>query len=199
MSKNKGIKALLDPSKIWFHLLLAIAITIFLVLISMLGLRIFTHHGSEIEMPDFVGQNASELINNPPADFLLADFDYVYDKSVTDGTVLKQNPEAGEMVKVGRSIYLTVASSTPPMVKMVELRDVSLKQAEIMLKAAGLELGDVIYKASQYDGVVLEQLYKGRAVAAGAELHIGDRISLVVAKNVGRMEDDSDMTEDFAE
>ena len=34
---------------------------------------------------------------------------------------------------------------------MPQLVDVSLRQAEIMLKAKGLELGSVIYKASPYE------------------------------------------------
>lgn len=39
------------------------------------------------------------------------------------------------MVKKGRKVYLTVASDEPPKVKMPQLQDVSLRQAEIMLNA----------------------------------------------------------------
>ncbi|MCQ2285449.1 MAG: PASTA domain-containing protein [Bacteroidales bacterium] len=194
MTKNdtskKKIKEILSPSKIWFHILLAIVITIVIVSIALFGLRIFTHHGQEIDMPDFTGQNSATLIENATtSDFVFVVNDYVFDKKTEEGKVLRQNPEPGEKVKKGRKVYLTIASSTPPVVKMIALTDVSLRQAEIMIKAAGLELGDVIYKASQYDGVVLEQLYKGRAVATGTELHMGDKISLVVGRDVNKMDD----------
>ena len=191
MAKGQKLKKFLSPSKIWFHILLAIVITIVLIVVSLIGLRLFTHHGQEVDMPDFIGQNSDDLISNGVNEnFVFVINDYVFDKSMQEGRVLKQNPEPGEKVKEGRKVYLTVASSTPPTIKMIALKDVSLRQAEIMLKAAGLELDNVIYKASRYEGVVLEQLYKGRSIAPGTELHIGDKISLVVGRDINTMEDE---------
>ena len=193
MSKGQKLKKFLSPSKIWFHLLLALVITIVLIAVALVGLRIFTHHGEEVEMPDFIGQNSSDLIEHGVSNgFVFVVNDYVFDKSMEEGRVLKQNPEPGEKVKEGRKVYLTVASATPPVVKMIALKDVSLRQAEIMLKAAGLELDNVIYKASKYEGVVLEQLYKGRSVSPGTELHIGDKISLVVGRDINTLDDVSE-------
>lgn len=191
MSKSQKLKKFLSPSRIWFHLLLALVITVALITVSLVGLRIFTHHGQEVEMPSFIGQNSSDLIGHGVSNnFVFVVNDYVFDKSMEEGMVLKQNPEPGEKVKEGRKVYLTVASATPPAIKMIALKDVSLRQAEIMIKAAGLELANVVYKASQYDGVVLDQLYKGRSIAPGTELHIGDKISLVVGRDVNSMEDE---------
>ena len=176
MSKGQKLKKFLSPSKIWFHLLLALVITIVLIAVALVGLRIFTHHGEEVEMPDFIGQNSSDLIEHGVSNgFVFVVNDYVFDKSMEE-----------------RKVYLTVASATPPVVKMIALKDVSLRQAEIMLKAAGLELDNVIYKASKYEGVVLEQLYKGRSVSPGTELHIGDKISLVVGRDINNLDDVSE-------
>lgn len=178
------LKEFFSPRKIWFHLLLAVVITILLIVASMIFLRIYTRHGQEVKMPNFVGQQAEALLADHSSDFIIVISDYVFDKSVKEGTVLRQNPEADEMVKKGRKVYLSIASSVPPKVLMPELKDVSLRQAEIMLKAIGLELEGVIYKPSPFENAVLEQLYKGRSIAANTEINQGDKITLVVGKDI---------------
>ena len=186
-------KDFFKPDRLGFHLLLAVGITIFLIVIAMIFLRIYTRHGQEVEMPDFIGKDSKTLIQNTSStDFIIVISDYVYDKSQPEGIVLKQNPQSKEMVKKGRKVYLTVASSIPPKVKMPELKDVSQRQAEIMLKAIGLEVGDVIYKASPYENAVLEQLYKGRAVAAGTEISMGESVTLVVGKDINDLPEAKD-------
>ena len=181
----------LSPKKIWFHLLLALLVTIVLVTMALIGLRVFTRHGEEVEMPDFVGQDSQMLIEEAKSnDFVLVVADYVFDKKTPEGQVLKQNPEPGEKVKKGRKVYLTVASAIPPKGKMMELKDVSLRQAEIMLKAVGLELGDVIYKPNEYENVVMEQLYRGRPITPGTEISVGEKVTLVVGRDVNKMEDE---------
>nr|MDR3047646.1 PASTA domain-containing protein [Bacteroidales bacterium] len=183
MSKLSVLK---DTSKIWFHILLALLITIVIGIISVIFLSIYTRHGEEVEMPLFVGQNAELLLQNTQDnDFIIVVSDYVFDRNTQEGTVLKQNPQAKELVKKGRKVYLTVASSEPPKLKMPDLKDVSLRQAEIMIKTLGLELANVIYKPSPFENVVLEQLYQGRAVAAGADIKVGDKITLVVGRSSG--------------
>lgn len=136
-------------------------------------------------MPDFIGKDAEEVLKKEDIakDYIIVIADYFYDSNTLAGTILKQDPHVGEMVKKGRKVYLTVASNTPPKVKMPHLQDVSLRQAEIMLKAIGLVLGNVILKPSPYENAVLEQLYKGRAIAPGTEISFGETITLVVGKN----------------
>lgn len=70
---------------------------------------------------------------------------------------------------------------------MPELRDVSLRQAEIMLNALGLELAATIYKPSPYENAVLEQLHNGRVIAAGTEIKMGDKITLVVGRDISEL------------
>lgn len=181
-------KEFFTPRHLGFHLLLAIGITFVLMLVTMILLRSYTRHGREVDMPDFVGQNCNALIDTLlPSDYIIVITDEVYDKTVTAGTILKQNPEAGEKVKKGRKVYLTVATSEPPKVIMPELRDVSLRQAEIMLGALGLELEGTILKPSPYENAVLEQLHKGRVIAAGTEIRMGDKITLVVGRDISEL------------
>ena len=173
------------PQRIGFHFLLAIGITAALCAVTLFVIDGYTRHGSEIKMPDYIGMDSRELIQeNLSEDFIIVVSDYIFDKSTPPGIVLKQNPTPDEMVKKGRKVYLTVASSEPPKVKMPQLQDVSLRQAEIMLKAIGLETGSVIYKPSPYENVVLEQLHGGRPIAVGTEIKMGEKIILVVGKDI---------------
>ncbi|MDR1757527.1 MAG: PASTA domain-containing protein [Bacteroidales bacterium] len=173
------------PRRLGFHLVLAFLVTIGLIFAGTLFLRIYTHHGQEYALPDFAGQKAEDLLQNDTNLFIFEVNEYVYDFRNESGVVLKQSPLAGEMVKAGRKVYLTVSSKEPPMLKMPELRDVSHQQAEIMLKAIGLEVGTVIYKPSPYEGVVLDQLYRGRAIGANTEIKYGEKITLVVGRDMG--------------
>ena len=176
------------PQRMGFHFVLAIIITIVIAGVCMILLKSYTRHGREVDMPDFVGQNSNALIDTLlPSDYIVVITDEVYDKSMEPGTIIKQNPEAGEKVKKGRKVYLTVATSEPPTVIMPELRDVSQRQAEIMLGALGLELEGVILKPSPYENAVLEQLHNGRTIAAGTQIKMGDKITLVVGRDVNEL------------
>lgn len=183
-----NIKDFFRPQRMGFHLLLALVITLAIVIICLIFLRSYTRHGREVDMPNFIGQNCNALVDTLlPSDYIIVVTDEVYDKTMEPGTILKQNPESGEKVKKGRKVYLTVATSEPPKVIMPELRDVSLRQAEIMLNALGLELAATIYKPSPYENAVLEQLHNGRVIAAGTEIKMGDKITLVVGRDISEL------------
>lgn len=185
-------KDFFQPHRMGFHLLLAVGITLVIAVITLFMLKIYTRHADEIGMPNFIGKDANVLIKDTLSeDFIIEVSETVFDKKATPGTVLKQNPNPKEMVKKGRKVYLTVASNQPPKVKMPQLQDVSLRQAEIMLKAKGLELGTIIYKPSPYENAVLEQLYKGRTIAPGADINMGEVITLVVGKDIEGLPSDS--------
>jgi eukaryotic-like serine/threonine-protein kinase len=192
----KRFKEFMQPNRLGFHLMLSIGITIGIVIIALIFLNFYTRHGNEVEMPDFLGKDSKTLVaDSLSADFIVVISESVFDKASKPGTVLKQNPNPKERVKKGRKVYLTVASDQPPIVKMPQLQDVSLRQAEIMLKAKGLILGSIIYKSSPYENAVLEQLYRGRPIASGTDINMGEIITLVVGKDIEGLPSDSVITE----
>lgn len=183
-----NIKDFFKPNRLGFHILLAAVLTLVITIICVIFMRIYTRHGHEVEMPDFVGQDAQALVDTLlPTDYIIVVNDEVYDKTMPAGTIIKQTPAAGEKVKKGRKVYLTVVTSDPPTVVMPELRDVSLRQAEIMLNALGLVLDGTILKPSPYENAVLEQLYRGRSIAAGTEIKMGEKITLVVGRDINEL------------
>ena len=195
--KNGTSRGIFNPNKPGFHILMAIVVTAVIFMLSILFLRLFTRHGREIEMPSYAGRSAQELTQSGRSEgFVFVVNDELYENGATPGTVLKQNPLPGEKVKRGRKVYLTVAASEPPTIKMLELRDLSLRQAQIMIESQGLVLDRVIEKPSPYENVVLEVLYKGHAIAQGTPIKQGEKITLVIGKNIGDLPDsDSTRTE----
>jgi len=191
MTKQRTTSARrLSPEKPGFHILLAIAVTVIIFVLAILFLRLFTRHGHEIEMPSYYGQSAEELTQRGRSEgFVFEVSDELYQHDAEPGTVLKQNPLPGEKVKHGRKVYLTVAASEPPTIKMLELRDLSLRQAQIMIESQGLVLDRVIEKPSPYENVVLEVLYKGHSIAQGTPIKQGEKITLVVGKDIGDLPD----------
>ena len=175
----------LDPNKLWFHILLAAVGSFIAILLILLLLRIFTRHGREFEMPSFIGQNAQELTQRGKSEgFVFEVSDNLYENGKEAGTVLKQDPAPGEKVKKGRKVYLTVAAAEPPTIKMPELHDISLRQAQLILDSQGLILDKVIEKPSPYENAVLDVLYRGHSISAGTEIKMGEKITLVVGKDI---------------
>lgn len=199
MSKQKNVasRGKLSPQRPLFHILMAILVTVVLFVLVILFLNLFTRHGREIEMPSYYGKSAEDLTQHGRAEgFVFVVNDELYEDGAAPGTVLKQNPLPGEKVKHGRKVYLTVAASEPPTIKMLELRDLSLRQAQIMIESQGLVLDRIIEKPSPYENVVLEVLYKGHSIAQGTPIKQGEKITLVVGKNIGDLPDsDSTQTE----
>lgn len=179
-----------DPNKLGYHILVAAGITIAIGIVVMLSLRIFTRHGKEFDMPDFTGQDSKELTQHGKQEgFVFVVNDQLYEDGAMPGTVLKQNPSPGEKVKKGRKVYLTIAAADPPTVMMPELRDISLRQAQIMLEAQGLKVDKIIEKPSPYENAVLEVLYRGHNIAAGSEIKMGEKVTLVVGKDISELPD----------
>ncbi|MBP5562979.1 MAG: PASTA domain-containing protein [Bacteroidales bacterium] len=190
MNKTSTKKRRLTPDKVGYHILLALVVTAVIFILTILFLRLFTRHGREIEMPSYMGQSAEELTQHGRSEgFVFVVSDELYENGAEPGTVLKQNPLPGEKVKHGRKVYLTVAAAEPPTIKMLELRDLSLRQAQIMIESQGLVLDRVIEKPSPYENVVLEVLYKGHSIAQGTPIKQGEKITLVVGKNIGDLPD----------
>lgn len=190
MNKTTAKSRKLNPEKPGFHILMAIVVTAVIFILTILFLRLFTRHGHEIEMPSYQGRSAEELTQHGRSEgFVFVVSDELYENDATPGTVLKQNPQPGEKVKKGRKVYLTVAASEPPTINMLELRDLSLRQAQIMIESQGLVLDRIIEKPSPYENVVLEVLYKGHSIASGTPIKQGEKITLVVGKNIGDLPD----------
>ncbi len=186
------------PQRMGFHLVLAVVVTLVLLIGAAFALDAYTRHGSEFEMPEYIGRSSDSLMETNPDGFIFVVRNTLFCKDKPDGTVLEQDPLPGEMVKAGRKVYLTCSSTVPPTVAMPQLAgDITLRQAMTILENNGLVLEKVIYTESENVNLVLEQYYKGRPIRKGTvinkgskiTLEVGARLSDIVPDSLRRMED----------
>ena len=145
-----------------------------LAVVSGLLLNLGTHHGKEIEVPDFTNMSVAEASAEASAVGIRIDVtDSVYVRKMGRGLVFSQLPTAGSKVKQGRRIQLTINSIKPKQVKMPDLVGFSMRQAKAELQAKGLLLGRLRYTEDIATNNVLKQLYKGREIKAGRNIDSG--------------------------
>lgn len=169
-------------SKLFFrHLGLAVAIGLIILLIILLWLRIYTHHGQAIMVPDLAGLTLDEVEDVTASRNLRYEVvDSVYSSEMPRGTVIKQNPKASSKVKKNRKIFLTMNAITPEMVFMPQLVGLSIRQARLALHNAGLTLGDIKYRPDYAINNVLQQMHGDSVIIEGTEIRKGEIIDLVL-------------------
>jgi beta-lactam-binding protein with PASTA domain len=94
------------------------------------------------------------------------------------GTILDQKPEAGAMVPPGTAIYVEVAVTPPPPVRVPNLRHLLVPEAEKRLAQAKLQLGTVTERQSDSTrGTII-----GQTPGAGEMAPPGSSVAVVVAQ-----------------
>jgi beta-lactam-binding protein with PASTA domain len=145
-----------------------------------------THHDESKTVPSVAGktfEEAEKILDK--AGFEVEIQDSIYVDTVKPLLVLRQVPEADEVVKVNRTVYLTINRAVPPSVEMPNLVGFSFRSAEMELKNMGLRVGDTLYESNFAKNAVLRQLYKGAVISPGTKIRMGTEISFVLGSGVG--------------
>lgn len=169
-------------SKTFFkHLLYAFgAITAILILVFLI-LKIYTHHGQSLSVPDFTGLTLEEVHKKAKKEKLRIEVsDSVFNNYRPKGTVIEQNPIAGFKVKKNRRIFIILNAFNPEKVKMPNIVGVSHRQAEAVLKNSGLEIGRLIHIPDIAINNVLNQKYNGEEIQEGIMIPKGSKIDLIL-------------------
>jgi len=176
---------------LWLNILVGILLAIGIFCVFVLSLNWLTHHNSSKTVPQVMGKTLAEAEDIlEKAGFEIEIQDSIYTDTSKPNVVLKQFPEADEIVKVNRTVYLTINRAVPPMIEMPNLKDYSFRNAEMILRNSGLKLGDTSYRSNFAKDAVLEILYNGQTINAGTKIRMGSKISFVLGSGVG--------TEEFA-
>ena len=158
----------------------------FLILLS---LKWFTNHGDASSVPSVTGKSleeAEEILGD--RGFSVDIQDSIYVDTLPPLAVIRQIPDADEVVKSNRTVYLVNNRAVAPLVEMPNLLGYSYRNAEMLLNNFGLKIGDTIFKPDFAKNAVLEQLYEGRTIAPGTQVRRGSVISLVLGDGVGNRE-----------
>lgn len=165
------------------NIVVAAIISVVLLVGAIVFLNVVTQHNRELAVPDFRGMTVQEAQASAEAAGIRVEvIDSVYSQR-NRGKIKSHVPVAGTMVKNGRRVLLTVNAVNAKKVTIPNLVGYSLRQAIPELDLRGLELGRLIYRNDIATNNVLQQIYRGRSVAAGTQVEAESVIDLVVGLN----------------
>ena len=174
---------------LWLNLLAGLILMVILLFILSIFLGPLTRHGKNKTVPNVVGKSfeeAQRILDNSGFDMEVQDS--IYSDTVAKGSVLRQVPDGDATVKISRTVYVTINRRVPPMVEMPNLKDFSLRNAELQLRNMGLRVGDTLYVHDFAKNTVQEQRYKGELIAPGTKIQQGSAIDLVLSDGLGETE-----------
>ena len=166
---------------LWMNVLVGIGAILVILVLFFFSLGWITGNGKTEKVPNVVGLDVSAAQKNLSAlgfDVVLQDSIYV-DTLARNG-VLRQTPEADEVVKKGRTVYLTINRVLAPQVDMPNLVGFSLKSAETYLKVLGLRMGTITMVPDRNKNVIIDQLVNGKAIAPGSKISSGTVVNFMV-------------------
>lgn len=180
----------------WINVILAAGVVVLIPTLLFNSLDTYTNHGKKASVPAIVGKSAyeAEKILDEKG-FVAVISDSTYKKSAQPGAVLEQHPKAGEMIKPGRLVYLTINLFGEPLVQVPDLaHNCSMREAEIKLKSLGFKLTPPQYIIGQDKDMVL-QVRQGKREIKGGEMVSKER-ALTLYVGAGEEENDTIVFDD---
>ena len=166
---------------LWMNVLIGFGVAICLLIIFFFSLGWITGNGETGKVPAVIGLDVAAAEKNLiAAGFDVELQDSIYVDTLARNAVLRQTPEADEVVKKGRTVYLTINRVVAPQVDMPNLVGFSIKSAETYLKVLGLRLGSIQMVPDQNKNVVIDQLVNGQPIAPGSKIPSGTLIYFLV-------------------
>ena len=160
---------------------LGLVASVLLVLAVLQWLKSSTHHGDFVEVPDLSKLSVMEMREVLEAADLRyevvdsANFNPEYPRF----SIIEQNPPAGNKVKQNRKIYVTVNPSGYKKITVPDIIQVTRRNATSMLRAVGLEVGEVTYIDELGKDMVYRIRYQGKYIKPGDKLPRTSKIELV--------------------
>lgn len=171
---------------LWFNILVGVGLIALILIIFILSLRWITKHGEAKTVPAVTGKNIDDvekLLDDKGFETVIQDS--VYYDSLPPGIVVKQVPDADQVVKVNRTVYVVINRFIAPDINIPNLIGFSYRNAEMTLHNLGLKLGDTTYKPDFAKNSVLEMSFKGNTVKPGDKIKVGSAINLVLGSGLG--------------
>ena len=170
----------LTKKAFYINLLIIIALVVIIIEVAFFSLKGYTRHGDEIVVPDFVGLNCDSVLEQYSDVFHFVMLDSVYSKSYPEGSFYQQDPLPNSNVKKGRNLYYVKVSEAPEKVVMPNLRNLSLRQALVSLKANGLKVSELEYVEHFAKNAIVNQYFNGNVIEPGTEIIKGSAVKLHV-------------------
>lgn len=175
-------------SKVFVKQLIYLAIFIVVGLfVLQIWLKSTTNHNEYITVPDLSKYNIERVkstLEEQNLVFIVKD-SANFNPKYPPFSVIAQQPNAGEKVKEGRKIYLTLNPHNYAKVKVPNVIDKTKRQAIPSLKNAGLSIGKTYYIDNIAKDVVLEIRHNDTKIKPGIYLTKTAKIDLVLGNGNG--------------
>lgn len=181
VENNSKITGFVKKHPIIVNLLAVCVAFIVLCTIAMIGLDIFTEHGKYKIVPDVKRLQTSDAVARiEEAGFRCEITDSTYNENFPLGAVIDQDPKSGSEAKSLRTIYLSVNASSPRLVALPNLNDMSVRQGESTLIGLGFRNVTITRVSSPFKDLILSITADGRQITSGTKLPLSARINLTV-------------------
>ena len=177
----------LTTKPLWVNIVAGFVLLLLLLLLFLGSLALLTQHGKTMKIPSVTGMSFADAKKTLAAQGfdVQVQQDSVYSDTLPPLRVVKQFPEADNLVKINRTVYLTINRSEAPFIQMPNLVSMTFRNADMILRHYGLRLEDTLFKPSFAKNSVLDQLYKGESLKPGTQIRQGSAITLVLGSGIG--------------
>ena len=152
--------------------------TVALILLDRFIMPRLVRAGQRVEVPDIVDlapEDASRALSQRGLRLKLQQ--PRWDASIAEGRLVHQNPPAYSHVKINRTVY-AVPSRGTRLYEVPDLREKSLRQAQLWIAQSGLAMGDTLEDASP---IVKEGLIICQDPLPGQRVQVGTPISVTIS------------------
>ncbi len=176
----------------WKQVAIAILGVGLLVFLLFQWLRITTNHSQKIEVPDLSKlhiEKVAQILKDLDLRVVVRD-SASYNPDFPKKSVIRQNPQAGDIVKENRKIYLTL---NPSSYRLIMIPNAALegdgrtkRNVETTLRAAGFTIGNKpTYVPDPAKNYVLGLKHNGKKIEKGTKLPKKSTINLILGYGQG--------------
>lgn len=171
---------------IWTAWIIIAICSLILALVALGFLSAWTRHGYVVTIPEIKSMTYAEAEQTLERNGLhIVISDSIYDKKFKPGTVIECVPKAGQVVKNGRDVYVTITSFSPKHVTISSpITNVSSRQAISYLSALGINGIRLVSVPSQYPDLVERALVDGKPLNVGAVISVDATVVLEVGSYI---------------
>jgi len=159
---------------------------IFFIFFILKLLELITYHNNHQLVPDIYGIEFSKAINILDENSLRYEVidSAKFNPKLPKFAVIEMFPSPKSEVKKDRKIYLTLNPSGYRKTTIPNIIQITLRNAESMLKAVGFEVGKITYRNNIGKDMVLEIKYLGKKIAPGSVLPKTTKIDLIIGNGI---------------
>ncbi len=164
------------------------------ILLTRWALKIYTHHGESIQVPDYIGMDMRDAERKArKQNFTLVAIDSFFDSSKRPNTIYQQTPEPNQRAKEGRTIYVSKYRAQADSVLLPTLVRAGYNYSQYITKLRRIDVKGSIRKRvfdnKQEENTILYLFYNGRKITddllrRGVKVPRGSTLEFVITERI---------------